>query len=87
MVERVGETLGKERAMVTVQRLEKWFTDYEAYMKSPEVDDGENILKDGSRIFNCDESGFPLTGKNEKVLPPPGEAKTFISSRHQTSAK
>ncbi|KAJ8049117.1 hypothetical protein HOLleu_01713 [Holothuria leucospilota] len=81
VVERVGETLGKERAMVTVKSLEKWFTDYEAYMKSPEVDDGESILKDGSRIFNCDESGFSLTGKNEKALAPRGSKNIYqISS-------
>lgn len=71
--ERTGEALGVERAFVTAEKLEKWFEEFRKYItESEEVEDGAQILQDGTRIFNCDESGFPLAGKTEKVLAPKG---------------
>lgn len=78
--ERVGEPLGKERAMVTVQKLERWFQNFEQYMKSTEVKDGKSVLADSRRLFNCDESGFPLAGKQEKVLAPTGSKNVYSFS-------
>ncbi|KAJ8046390.1 Jerky protein-like-like [Holothuria leucospilota] len=71
--ERTGEALGMERAVVTPEKVDNWFDEFHSYMtETDEVEEGAEILNDPTRIFNCDESGFPLAGKAEKVLAPKG---------------
>lgn len=62
--ERMGEALGKERALVTVEKLKGWFGECKAYVETIDAD----LLKDPKRIFNADESGFPLCARSERVL-------------------
>lgn len=73
---RTGEALGKERAYVTSQKLDKWFADYVDYLTSS-VPGGEEVMQDPTRIFNADESGFPLAGKSEKVLAEKGSKNVY----------
>lgn len=56
ITERVAEPLGKERALLTTAKIDGWFQGLEEYMK----EGCEDILLDSFRIYNCDESGFPL---------------------------
>ncbi|XP_071840675.1 uncharacterized protein [Apostichopus japonicus] len=87
--ERAGEALGKERAMLSSSKLEEWFAKFEEFMASDEIIDGKEILSDPRRLFNCDESGFPLVGKAEKVLAPRGTKNVYQfsnSDKHQMNA-
>ncbi len=42
--------------------LDKWFKDFEEFLKS------NDLLNKADRIWNADESGFPLQHKSGKVL-------------------
>ncbi|KAJ8039126.1 Tigger transposable element-derived protein 2 [Holothuria leucospilota] len=79
LTERQGEALGKERAQLSHEKVEAWYDEFETYMKTSQDLDGkgEEILKDPNRLFNCDESGFPLSGKIEKVLAPVGSRNVY----------
>ncbi|KAJ8049120.1 hypothetical protein HOLleu_01721 [Holothuria leucospilota] len=63
---RTTEALGKERACVTSAKLDKWFNEFETYIK--DIESQGDIFDNPMRIFNADESGFALAGKSEKVL-------------------
>ena len=52
--------------------LEEWFRDFEEFLKS------NDLLNIPDRIWNADESGFPLQHKSGKVLAPRG-SKTVYS--------
>ncbi|XP_071150152.1 uncharacterized protein [Mytilus edulis] len=80
--ERTPNDLGEERAMVSSFKIKKWFEDFSKYM-AEEVEGGMDILKDPSRLYNADESGFPLCPKTSKVLTMRG--KGFPSSRQHAS--
>ena len=54
-------TLGKERAIVSAEKITKWFQDFRQYIEE-ELGDKE-LLNDPSRIYNADESGFSLCMK------------------------
>ena len=59
--------LGKERAVISKQKIHQWFSNFQAYITN-EVKD-PNLLNDPSRIYNADESGFSLCPhKNSKVV-------------------
>ncbi|KAJ8049213.1 hypothetical protein HOLleu_01845 [Holothuria leucospilota] len=74
--ERTGEALGKERAILSVKKIEDWFLQYKKNM-TEEEEEGKAVMEDPSRIFNADESGFPLSGKTEKVLAPRGTKNVY----------
>jgi len=58
--------IGKERALVTREKVMKWFTDFRNYI---EVELGDSdLLKDPSRFYNADESGFALCTKGNQVI-------------------
>lgn len=65
IVERVPETIGKGRAVVTEESIRSWFTQLEAYVKEINA---ENVFKDPRRILNADETGFSLCPKTGRVL-------------------
>ncbi|XP_071138373.1 uncharacterized protein [Mytilus edulis] len=75
--ERTPNDLGKERAMVSPFKIKKWFEDFTKYM-TEEVEGGMDILKDPSRLYNADESGFPLCPKTSKVLTMRGSKQVYI---------
>ncbi|PIK37236.1 hypothetical protein BSL78_25928 [Apostichopus japonicus] len=73
--ERVSENLGKERAMVSAEKIDTWFQQCEFFLE--EVDSSLGILRDDSRIFNADESGFAMCPKTEKVLAQKGSRNVY----------
>lgn len=56
--------LGKERAVIRPEHIEKWFHDFEAFIRDTT---DPNILHDPSRIYNADESGFCMSSKTGHV--------------------
>ena len=85
---RVPEGLEKERASVTIEKVMTWFDDLEEYFRGDEVQNGLEVFHDPSRIFNADETGFPLAGgKMEKVLAPRGARDVYLQSSSDKSHK
>ncbi|KAJ8953423.1 hypothetical protein NQ318_023540 [Aromia moschata] len=66
---REAETITKARALITEESIRLWFKNLRMYLIQNNCID---ILDDPSRIFNGDESGFPLCPKTGKVLGPRG---------------
>lgn len=63
----------------TKEVLEKWYTDFEQFLLC------NNIHNKPDRIWNCDESGFPLCPKSGKVLAPVGIKTVYATSSAQKS--
>ena len=57
--------LSKQRAGITRENLNEWFTDLRKYL---ETTGNEDILEEPSRIFNADETGFPLAPRPGRVI-------------------
>ena len=57
--------LSRERSAVTQEVLEEWFIELRQYMTTAGYPD---IFNDPTRIYNADESGFPLAPECGKVL-------------------
>ncbi|XP_053376472.1 uncharacterized protein LOC128547525 [Mercenaria mercenaria] len=74
--ERTAMNLGHQRAIVNLAMVEGWYAGLYEYLKS-EVQDYENLVKDPRRIFNADESGFPLCFKTGKVLASKGASHVY----------
>ena len=64
-------SLGHERAIVNIDMISSWYDGLYKYLNK-EVPEYENMIKNPKRIFNADESGFPLQVKTGKVLAPKG---------------
>lgn len=66
---RTPENLGFQRANVSEQRIRHWFSDFSNFLKEEHDIDAEDFLSEenSARIFNADESGFPLAGTNGKL--------------------
>lgn len=62
---REAEGITKARAIVTEESIRLWFRNLQMFLTQKKCLD---ILDDPSRIFNGDESGFPLCPKTGKVL-------------------
>jgi len=59
--------LGKERAIISKEKISKWFEDLQTYVNKEIKEPG--LLEDPSRIYNADESGFSLCpSKGSKVV-------------------
>lgn len=61
-----AEVISKARAKVTKRSIRYWFSDVKLYLEEGCL----NILNDGRRILNCDETGLQLCPKSGKVLGP-----------------
>ena len=59
---------------VTVDSVLQWFSDVRTYFSDQGLLD---LLNDPRRMFNIDESGFPLGGKSRKVLAQRGVKHCF----------
>ena len=57
--------LSREHCEVLFDNIHGWFTEFESYLKNM---NNEDILEDPTRIYNCDETGFPLAPKSGKVI-------------------
>lgn len=64
---RNAEVISKARAAVTEKSIRYWFSDLKLYLEEEGILD---ILNDGKRILNCDETGLQLCPKSGKVLGP-----------------
>lgn len=66
---RIPENLGYQRAIITEELLRDWFTSFERFLKDEHEIDATEFLQESnaSRVFNIDESGFPLQGTNGKM--------------------
>ena len=58
-------SLSAVSANVTRQAIMDWFKAAREYIKN--VDGGYAALRDPKRMFNCDESGFPLDGNAGRI--------------------
>ena len=66
---RTPENFGFQRANVTEESIRGWFERLEDFLKTEHNLDAKEFLseRNGDRIFNADESGFPLAGTNGKL--------------------
>ncbi|XP_022110174.1 jerky protein homolog-like isoform X2 [Acanthaster planci] len=75
---RMPQILGRERACVTIKKIHHWFDMLEEYFEK-ESEEGLQIFEDPMRIFNADESGFPLAdGQSDQALAPKGARNVCI---------
>ena len=58
--------LGKERAIISPDKINRWFADFQTYIET-EVKDPD-LLRDPSRLYNADESGFSMCSTTGKVV-------------------
>ena len=81
---RMALALNKERASVSFENIAEWFDDLQAYV----VEIGLlYIFKDPTRIYNCDETGFPLAPKPHKVLVERGQSHVYQSGVANTKTQ
>lgn len=73
-----AEKLTGYRGLLTEAQIRNWFAEVFSYL---EVNNYCDILEDGSRIFNADETAFALCPKTAKVLAPRGEKNVYDVSR------
>ena len=74
--------VGKERAIVTENRIDKWFSGFEQFLTDINA---LRILDEPQRLFNADESGFSLGGKlKDMVLAEKGQKHVSV---YKNSAK
>ena len=66
---RTQENLGHQRSYVNEQQIRKWFADMAEFLKNEHGIDVQSFLssENSARIFNLDESGFPLAGTNGRL--------------------
>ena len=76
VAERMGQSLGRETAVVTKESLAEWSQQMKQYLDAMDP----ILLTSPGRIFNADESGFSVSPKTNPPPPPPKKKKK-ISSR------
>lgn len=66
---RVAENLGLQRAYITEKTMRNWYDNLKNYLHNEHNIVAEEFLspENGNRIFNLDESGFPLQGTAAKL--------------------
>jgi hypothetical protein len=77
--------LGRERSVVTPEKIESWFIGATVYLSEENALD---ILEDPSRIYNADETGFPLAPKSGKVIASTADSHVYAvtsSNKHQVT--
>lgn len=76
MAFRTPAGLGHERACITTDMVTNWYSGLFKFLQA-EIDDYETLIHDPRRIFNADESGFPLAVKAGRVLAPTGAKHVY----------
>lgn len=86
ITQRNTETINKGKACITEKSIRDWFNDLKGHLKEENCCD---ILMDGDRIFNADETGVECCPKTGKVMGPknykdlysiaPGKVKESIT--------
>lgn len=74
--ERKPQALGRERAVISLDMVMGWFDNLKQHLES-EVPGWEDLIKDPRRVFNADESGFPLCTTTGKVIAPTGAKHVY----------
>ena len=64
---RVPQGISTGRAAITREMVEAWFDTANEYIK--QQDHGEDALRDPRRVWNMDETAFPLDSSTGKVRP------------------
>lgn len=64
-----AEYINKARAMITEEKIRKWFEEVTELIGH----EGCEILKEPTRVWNCDETSFFLSPKGGLILAPRGE--------------
>ena len=64
---RVPQGISTGRAAITREMVEAWFDTANEYIK--QQDYGEDALRDPRRVWNMDETAFPLDSSTGKVRP------------------
>lgn len=67
IAKRNTKTISNARANVTENSIRKWFSGVHSYLEKENCLD---IINDGRRVINCDETGLQLCAKSGKVLGP-----------------
>ena len=81
---RMAQALSQQCSDVSYDDLLSWFNGLQSYL----VQNGYlDILKDPSRIYNCDEMGFPMAPKPGKVLASKGDAHVYQASTSSSKAQ
>lgn len=73
---RTPMALGQERASISYDMILGWYDVLFAFLEK-EIPDYRNMLKDPRRVFNADESGFPLAVKSGRVIAPTGARHVY----------
>ncbi|CAC5414167.1 unnamed protein product [Mytilus coruscus] len=81
---RTPQKLGKERALIYWQKIKWWFEDFAKYL-TENYEEEIDILKDASRIYNADESGFPQDPKSSKILAAKGGKNVYSTCSRDKS--
>ena len=79
---RTPEHLGHQRKCVSESRLRRWFKDLEEFLLAEKNISASDFLKpeNSHRIFNADETGFPLSGgKNLKIIAEKGVKNVYAT--------
>ena len=78
---RQAESLSMSRAKVcSLEMLSRWFDDFHIFLQE------HNLIDKAERLWNADESGFPLQYRSGKVLSPHGSKYVYLvnnSSKQQ----
>lgn len=78
IVTRSPEPVTSASACVSENDIRKWFADIQKYIEEKSL---ENVIKDPSRIFNGDETGFLICPESGKVLAPRGCKNVYTIDR------
>ena len=80
----MAQALSQQCSDVSYDDLLSWFNGLQSYL----VQNGHpDILEDPSRIYNCDEMGFPMAPKPGKVLASKGDAHVYQASTSLSKAQ
>ena len=81
---RMVSALCKERASVSFDNIFEWFMDLRNFL----IETGnQDMFEDPTRIYNCDETGFPLAPKPKKVIVERGGTHHYQSGIANTKAQ
>ena len=76
--------LNKERASVSFDNIYEWFLDLHNFIVQIGI---PNLFEDPTRVYNCDETGFPLALKPKKVIVERGGNHHYQSGIANTKAQ
>ncbi|CAG9840855.1 unnamed protein product [Diabrotica balteata] len=74
LTRRNSQNLTNARANVTEEKIRKWFMEINSYLLKNNF---LHVTNKPQRVFNCDESSFFLSPKNDKVLAKKGERTVY----------